>query len=434
MNIYKMLRSIVAQIRTFNRPARLFLLSTVAYGLMYAAWTLFFNLYLLERGFNIEFLGKVNSAPGLAALLLGVPLGLLSDRVGYKSAMLLGAGVSVTAMSMQVTLQSPDVILLMAFLTGVGTSLYYLSQAPFMMKVSGVENRSMLFSLNFALVPLAGVIGSALAGQLPALFGGMLGVQGRSAPAYQAVLLTGLFVGGGAILFFLGLIPYPHAQEAAAQEAGREAAPVPTDKSEEPFWRVLSRPLTVRLSLPNLLSGLGAALLLPYMNVFFVQRFAISDQTLGFLFGFSELLTGLGSVLAPGLALSLGSKISAVVITQAGSLIFLALMGFIPIMIVAAIGFLARGTLMNMAAPLFDAFAMEQVPEYEQATVNSVKNLTWNLGWAVGPYLSGVIQQLYGFNPIFILTGILYAASVAVTWILFHNRERPSAKPAVSAL
>jgi MFS family permease len=429
MNFYKMLQLIIAQIRTFNRPARLFLFSTVAYGLMYAAWTLFFNLYLLERGFNIEFLGKVNSAPGLAALLLGVPLGLLSDRVGYKSAMLLGAGVAVAAMSMQVTLQSPDVILLMAFLSGVGTSLYYLSQTPFMMKFSGVENRSMLFSLNFALVALAGVIGSALAGQLPALFGGMLGVQGRSAPAYQAALLTGLIVGGGAILLFLGLIPYPY-----AKAAGREAAPAPIEKSEEPFWRVLSRPLTIRLSLPNLLSGLGAALLLPYINVFFVQRFAISDQALGFLFGFSELLTGLGSVLAPGLALSLGSKISAVVITQAGSLIFLALMGFIPIMIVAAIGFLARATLMNMAAPLFDAFAMEQVPENEQAAVNSVKNLTWNLGWAVGPYLSGVIQQFYGFNPIFILTGILYAASVAVTWILFHNRERPSSKPAVSAV
>ncbi len=429
MKFYKMLRSIRAQIRTFNRPARLFVFSTVAYGLMYAAWTLFFNLYLLERGFDIEFLGKVNSAPGLAALLLGVPLGLLSDRIGYKPAMLLGAGLGVTAMSLQVTLQSPVLIMVMAFLTGMGTCLYYLSQAPFMMKVSGVENRSMLFSLNFALVPLAGVIGSTLAGQLPALFGGMLGVQGRSAPAYQAVLLTGLIMGGGAFLLFLGLIPEPH-----AKAAGRESVPAPAEKSEEPFWRVLSRPLTVQLSLPNLLSGLGAALLIPYVNVFFVQRFAISDQALGFLFGFSELLTGLGSVLAPGLALSLGSKISAVVFTQAGSLIFLALMGFIPIIIVATIGFLARGTLMNMAAPLFDAFAMEQVPENEQATVNSVKTLTWNLGWAVGPYLSGVIQQSYGFNPIFILTGILYTASVVVTWILFHKREIPSSKPVVSAV
>jgi MFS family permease len=429
MNFYKMLRSIKAQIHTFNRPARLFLFSTVAYGLMYAAWTLFFNLYLLERGFNIEFLGKINSAPGLAALLLSVPLGLLSDRIGYKSAMLLGAGVGVAAMCLQVTMQSPVLILAMAFLAGMGTSLYFLSQAPFMMRVSSEENRSMLFSLNFALVPLAGVIGSALAGQLPALFGGMLGVQGRSASAYQAVLLTGLIVGGGAIIIFLGLIPKPHAKAAV-----REDAPASAEKPEEPFWRTLSRPLTVQLSLPNLLSGLGAALLIPYVNVFFVQRFAISDQALGFLFSFSELLTGLASILAPGLALSLGSKISAVVITQAGSLIFLALMGFIPIMLLAAIGFLARGTLMNMASPLFDAFAMEQVPENEQATVNSVKNLTWNLGWAVGPYLSGVIQQSYGFNPIFILTGILYAASVAVTWLLFHKREKQSSKPVVSAV
>ena len=72
-----------------------------------------------------------------------------------------------------------------------------------------------------------------------------------------------------------------------------------------------------------------------------------------------------------------------------------------------------------------------QVPECGQATVNSVKTLTWNMGWAVGPYLSGVIQQAYGFNPIFILTGILYATSVAVTWVLFRKREEPLTQPGV---
>ncbi len=93
MNVYQSLRFIIAQVRTFNRPARLFLASTVAHGLVYSAWTLFFNLYLLERAFTLEFLGKANAAPGLAALLLGIPLGLLSDRMGRKSAMLLGASV-----------------------------------------------------------------------------------------------------------------------------------------------------------------------------------------------------------------------------------------------------------------------------------------------------------------------------------------------------
>jgi len=426
MKANKSLQYILAQARTFNRPARLFLASTAAFGLVYAAWTLFFNLYLLERGFDIEFLGKANTAPGLAALLLGIPLGLLSDRIGRKPAMLLGVGLGFLALILQVTLQNPVLILLMGFIYGAVTNLYLLSQAPFMMKVSNETNRSMLFSLNYALVPLAGVVGSALAGQMPALFGRLLGVQGRSAQAYQAVLLSALLVGGGALLLFLALI-----RETQENDPSGGAAPASAERVRGPFWQALSRPLTLQLALPNLLAGLGAALLMPYINVFFVQRFAISDQALGFLFGASELLTGAASVLSPGLALSLGSKISAVVLTQAGSLFFLAIMGFVPFLLVAAIAYLIRGTLMNMAVPLFDAFAMEQVPESEQATVNSVKSLTWNLGWATGPYLSGVIQQAYGFNPIFIITGILYAASVAVTWILFRKREKPLAQPGV---
>ena len=425
MNAGKSLRFILAQVKTFNRPARLFLASTVAYGLVYAAWALFFNLYLLERGFNIEFLGKANAAPGVAALLLGIPLGVFSDRIGRKSAMLLGASVGLVAMVLQVSVQSPTLILVMGFINGAGTSLYFLSQAPFMMRVSGEDNRAMLFSMNYALVPLAGVAGSVLAGQLPALFGGLLGVAGRSAAGYQAVLLSGVLVGGCIVLVFLGLIREPEGKSSL-----NGVAPAPADSTPGSIWQSLSRPLTLQLSLPNLLAGLGAAMLMPYINVFFVQRFAVSDQALGFLYGFSELLTGLGSVFSPGLALVWGSKINAMVFTQTGSLVFLAVMGFVPILLVSAVAFLIRGTLMNMAVPLFDAFAMEQVPESEQATVNSVKSMSWNLGAAVGPYLSGIIQQAQGFNPIFIITGVLYAASIAVTWFLFRTREKPMTQPA----
>jgi predicted MFS family arabinose efflux permease len=159
------------------------------------------------------------------------------------------------------------------------------------------------------------------------------------------------------------------------------------------------------------------------MNVFFRDKFAITDQTLGVLFSLSSLLTGFGTFIGPRLAEGKGGKIRAVVYTQGISLVFLLMLGFSPILRLTILAFLIRGTLMNMAVPLYGAFAMEQVGESEQATVNSVKELAWSVGWAVGPYISGVIQESFGFTPLFIWTGVLYSLAILLTWLFFREND-----------
>jgi predicted MFS family arabinose efflux permease len=158
------------------------------------------------------------------------------------------------------------------------------------------------------------------------------------------------------------------------------------------------------------------------MNVFFTSASTFPTSR-WVLFSLSAVLTGIGSIIGPRLAANLGSKIRAVVLTQGLSLAFLLVVGFSPYLWMASVGFLARGTLMNMAVPLYSAFAMEQVREREQATVNSVKELAWQFGWAVGPYLSGVVQEAYGFTPLFITTAVMYATAIFLTWVFFGGRE-----------
>ena len=67
---------------------------------------------------------------------------------------------------------------------------------------------------------------------------------------------------------------------------------------------------------------------------------------------------------------------------------------------------------------------MEHVREHEQATVVNVKELTWQAGWTVSPFISGVVQESHGFTPLFITTAVLYAISIIMTWGFFHNSER----------
>jgi MFS family permease len=152
------------------------------------------------------------------------------------------------------------------------------------------------------------------------------------------------------------------------------------------------------------------------------ERYRMSDSALGILFSLGSLTTGIACLVGPRLVGNLGGKVRTIVLGQGVSLVFLLAIGFSPWPWLAVVGFLVRGALMNMVAPLFDAFALEQTHESEHGAVNSIRNLAWNVGWTVGPYVSGVVQQRWGFSPLFISTAILYAIAISLTWFFFRSK------------
>jgi len=397
----------------FRRNARFFLLSTLIGGITFSGFQLFFNIFLRSRGYDLGFVGLLNAIPSGAALLVGVPMGILSDRIGRRRAMLIGLSVNALTAWALVSTEAKEIMVLMAAVNGVANSLYFLSMAPFMMHASSEKERTLLFSLNFGLIAISGAVGNLLAGQLPGWFGRWLGVGAESPHAYQAVLLVSVF--GGA----LALIPVWLIHEVRWPGPRREP---PVGWQD---FRNLLRPNVLRLAAPNIIVGFGAAMLIPYLNLFFKGTFPISDAALGVLFSLSAVTTGIATVVGPRIAERLGSKIKAVVFTQAGSLLFLLVMGFAPVLWISGFAFLIRGALMNMSSPLYSAFAMEQTPERERGAVNSVMQLMWEVGWTVGPYLSGVVQARYGFAPLFVSTATLYGIAIGLTWVFFRSAEQP---------
>ena len=396
--------------KTFSRPARLYLLSVVISGIIFSAWQLFFNLFILARGYDKVFLGLINAAPWIAGLFFSLPLGALSNRMGRKNAMVAGMGVDFAMRALQVVVQSPELLVIVSFLEGIGFTLLIVSEAPFLMAASDDKNRSLLFSLNFGLLTLSSAVGAVFAGQMPSLVAGRMNVSPESSTAYGAVLLFSLLIG---VFSFWPLLRIDE----------REIHDSKTREQKSSILSALKKPLVWKLFLPNLILGFGAAILIPYMNVFFTEKFLLSSAALGVLFAISSLLTAIGSILGPALAQWMRSKIKAVVTVQGASLGFLVLIGFSPVSWVAELAYLVRGTLMNMASPLYSAFSMEVSEPQDQGAVSSMLNISWQAGWAVSPILSGFIQQDYGFAPLFIATVILYTISTILVWLFFGDTE-----------
>src|ERR1041385_7809078 len=246
----------IQPMRTFDRNARLFLWATVIYGIIYSGWQLFFNIYMLQSGFTRDFLGIVNSLPALTGLLFGIPIGRLSDRIGYRRALIVGLLCSGFAYLGQVMFKQPIWLAVMSALAGIFTMFIFVSSSPMMMRLSDVNNRTLLFSLNYGLQTIAGAVGSLFAGQLPALFGTLFHVDSVSAVAYQAVLITTILFGTTALIP-LWLMREPK---------GSPSAETLQLKSEAGSRRInlrlgLTRQM-MKLETPSFLIGIGAAILI----------------------------------------------------------------------------------------------------------------------------------------------------------------------------
>ncbi len=387
---------------SFQQNARLLILTVFIDGMAYAFAPLFFNFFILARGYDLGFLGMINSIPAISILALGMPLGRLADRIGYRTSMLLGLALAYSAYGVVLLANSPAVLLGAVALQGAGSILYVLSVNPFLMKHSGAEERPLLFSTNVAMQILAGAGGNLIAGQLPGLLRSVWQIVPGSADSYRIVLSAGLILGSFALIPLLLLKKDPP-----------DAAPVEEKIPDEP-WKPGERSRVFQMVLPNLLIGFGAALLIPYLNLFFRQRFSVSDSMLGVLFSISAVCTGLATMLAPRVARGLGSKIRAVIVTQAGSLVFLLMMGFVPFLPGAAAAFFLRAGLMNMSVPLYSAFCMESSPAGKRGVISSLLQVAWQAGWTVGPLISGFVLGRWGFSPLFIATSVFYLGAIAV--------------------
>src|SRR6185436_20222167 len=155
-------------------------------------FSVLFNLYLVEAGFQEGFVGQAISINAIGLALFALPSGWLADRIGRRRVLMIGAMLDGLGFAARAGFTEPGVILGASFVSGIGQSMLAIAAAPFITEHSTPRERTHLFSAFFASALLAGVAGSALGGWLPRL---MLALPDAMRPdllhAYRATLLLG---------------------------------------------------------------------------------------------------------------------------------------------------------------------------------------------------------------------------------------------------
>lgn len=273
-------------------------------------------------------------------------------------------------------------------------------------------NRTYLFSAQFAANLVAGFFGSLIGGWLPSLFGRIASIDPKSLQAIQWTVML------AALLYLVTALPLWKLGEVR-----------PSERSEGRGWHVpkAARRIIVVLLVPNAFIGLGAGLIMPFLNIFVEGKFGISYATLGVVFAWSQLGMAIAVMLQPIIADRFG-RTTSIVIVQGLSLPFITMLGFSPNFTVVAIALFVRQALMNAANPIYAEFSMSQVREAWRPSLAAVEAMVWSAGWTIGPFLSGWIRTRLGFTTgfgvLFIAMLVLYATGIAYTWFVLRPLER----------
>lgn len=401
-------------ITSFNKNIRLFMLANILIQIGMGVFSVMYNLYIKELGFPETVNGNVISMTSLATAIMLIPAGFLSDRFGRKGMIILGTIVTVLTLFYRSVEVGENALIYAAFFTGLFMALVQVSGVPFLAENSNASERMHLFSIHFSLMTIASVVGSLGGGVIADALHFYTGM-----PVQESIKWVLIF---GTFIFALGLFPLFQLKPTAKVEE------ITTTIIEKELPSNFKRNITVIVlfGFANLLIGTGSGLVIPYLNLYFSNRFDASNSYVGLILSLGSGMTAVAMLMGPALVKKVG-QVRALVIFQLLSIPFLFLTGYTTSLVVASTGFLLRQALMNAGNPIQSAIAMDLVHDKYKGLANSVNQMVFNLGWAtMGPVSTGLVMAYgfyWGYAYTFTITGILYIIASTYFYILFGRKK-----------
>lgn len=391
-------------IRSFNRNVRLMMVYYAINAVANGVVSVLLNLYFLKLGLDENFLGSTVFAQSLGLGLFVLPFGMLADRFP-KDTMVKAAyfmmNLPFTAFLFS---KNPAVLVTLFAVQSVGIAVAVGSEFPYLTENVSPEARTHLFSINMAVYTAGPALGMAVAGYLPKLLGPLAGAGAESAAAYRLALLVAVAMFWASGFAVLRLKKSPTTEHRAVKGVHLR----------------FKKPGTILgLCLNSAFVALAASMFIPFVNVIMNQRFQMPAHVIGWVFTVQNFTIALGALLVPKLAERRG-KLAGATMLQCLALPAYITLALAPNAGIFVVGYILRGTMANMPAPLIDSYTMESVDGSERGTVSATLNLARNLVWAVGGKLGGAFLQRKMFSLPIVLACGSYAMAICVFAVMLR--------------
>jgi MFS family permease len=408
------------------------------------------NLYLLRLGFDAGYIGLLAGLGQLVWAAACLPAVLVSNRIGLRNSFQLGLAFGGSGLAIMLSVEALPQSLWLAWLLGgqvvmnTGLALATVNMPPYMMAICSERQRPQAFSLVAALIPLAALAGSVVAGFLPLWWAAQLGVTLDQPQPYRLALWFGPFLSWIAILPLVGADP-GHVEREISSESPKPAPEPGTDSRTEPgtafgqmsavsahapwgllaFWGLLVTAAAV-----------GEGTVRTFFNLFLNQELSVAPDMIGLVMGASQVLP-IAAALALPLALTrwgAGRTLGGGLLAMAGCLALLALAGGAWSLAAAYIGavtaYIGAMVTFTVAGTARDLFGQEMVLPAWRTSSQAVGMLGLGLGYAIVGVGGGMLLARGGYTALY-WAGML-AALLAVAMLSFYLRAGFSGKRQLS--
>ena len=399
----------------FNRNGYLCLLAAVLNGISQGIFSVVFNLYILSLGIEADILGRILSAAPFAQALGSIPAGFIAETIGFKKTFLIIYTLTGIAKLTQVSMPTPVLISIAAFIGGLGFAGDFVVRLPFLAANTAPTERAHVYSLSSILFSVSMSLGALLAGYIPEL---MRLISPDLTIAYRYTLYS------AGVLTLSSLLPITLIHDHRINKKKKI--------SLYPYLWGIDR-FTVQSALVSLFVGLGLGLTSPFLNIYFIYHLGASREFFSTISALAIIPITAATALAPLLAARIG-RVTAVTILRClipSAMITMALTSY-PLLGAAA--FWIYRALFSMSQPLSFAFTMDAAAQKAKAAVSAWLNVTFWLGIGIAAPITGLLLARSSYGLPFYLSSIAIVLAGLSNQLWFARLERKDKEQTTEAL
>lgn len=393
-----------------NPVIKKFILIVFLYGLTSASFNGFFGIYIKELGYAESVVGGILSLRRLSVGIFTFLIAFIAGKLGHKRTLILGlftVGLTSILIVMVENIRAMEII---SVFFGFGQAAMLTVESPFIFNQTDGEERVHAFSLTFATRNAAFMSGSLLTGFLADIFATRVATD-AVAIRYALIAVS--------VLSLIAIIPLSLLK------------PKPTKKDRQLNLREIHSFFTKQNIIFLLYTGfigLGAGLVVPFFGVYLKYVLETSDSLVGLILSFAQLGTVFGGLSVPYLSKKIGNY-KTIVLTQILSIPLLIAIGFPQGIVIVAIAFFLRSSLMNMGQPLIRNIAMDIVEEQQRPFMSAMRVMVNNIARALGIYIGGSLMESISYNAPYALTILFYLIGTILFYLLFKDRMKEKLLP-----
>jgi MFS family permease len=334
------------------------------------------------------------------------PAARLARSYSRRAAILIGGVVTAIGIVGILAVGSLPLQVVAALLLGAGGIVVYASGSALLADATLSGDRPRRFGQQIALGTIAGFLSAYIAGQLADPIGAALGAPPAS------LLVVRVLVGVGGIIAAASALPILFVR----------AVPVPHGSLEAP----VRRGLMLRFAVVEGVFGFGAGSFLPFVNLFFADRFGLAFGAIGLAMGVIAVGGSLGALLhGIHLAPRFG-QLRAVVLVQLLSIPFALAAAVLPFAATVVAVLAVRAGLMYGSSATYRAYEMSSFRPAERAGVSALLTIAWSGPAALGSVLSGAMRGALGdvgWTVNLVTLAVAYVTAATLSLVFFGRHE-----------